>query len=103
MQPEQRPAPSIRRPTRLIKYSYPSTIETDFIAPASDSASDLTDAASQPTTRIKRVNNLSLPVTPPFSFKSIAGADPDDVSSQSTHLMHLSGMMRTIRVPKQQS
>ncbi|MFL5592772.1 MAG: YbhN family protein [Ktedonobacteraceae bacterium] len=75
MQPEQRPAQSIRRPTRLIKYSYPSTLEVKFMAPASTGATDLPDVASQPTTQIKPVN--------------------------STHLMQLSGMMRAIRIPKQ--
>src|SRR3989440_4542178 len=75
MQPEQRPAQSIRRPTRLIKYSYPSTLEVKFMAPTSAGADDLPDVASQPTTQIKPVN--------------------------STHLMQLSGMMRTISIPKQ--
>ena len=75
MQPEQRPAQSIRRPTRLIKYSYPSTLEVKFIAPASAGDDDLPDVASQPTTQIKPVN--------------------------STHLMQLSGMMRAIRISKQ--
>ena len=75
MQPEQRPAQSIRRPTRLIKYSYPSTLEVKFMAPASVGAEDLPDVASQPTTQIKPVN--------------------------STNLMQLSGMMRAIRIPKQ--
>ena len=75
MQPEQRPAQSIRRPTRLIKYSYPSTLEVKFMAPASAGDDDLPDVASQPTTQIKPVN--------------------------STHLMQLRGMMRAIRIPKQ--
>ncbi len=75
MQPEQRPAQSIRRPTRLIKYSYPSTLEVKFIAPASAGDDDLPDVASQPTTQIQPVN--------------------------STHLMQLSGMMRAIRISKQ--
>src|SRR3989440_8413640 len=75
MQPEQRPAQSIRRPTRLIKYSYPSTLEVNFMASASAGDDDLPDVASQPTTQIKPVN--------------------------STHLMQLSGMMRAIRIPKQ--
>jgi uncharacterized protein (TIRG00374 family) len=40
MQLEQRQAQSIRRPTRLIKYSYPSTVEAAFIAPASTAIDD---------------------------------------------------------------
>src|ERR1051326_8327268 len=75
MQLEQHPAKSIRRPTRLIKYPYPSTLEAKAMAPTSAGAGDLPDIASQPTTQITLVN--------------------------STHLMHLSGMMQAIRIPTQ--
>src|SRR5438045_7958647 len=44
MQLEQRQAQSIRRPTRLIKYSYPSTVEAAFVAPASTAIDDSTVA-----------------------------------------------------------
>ena len=77
MQPEQRPAQSIRRPTRLIKYSSPSTLGVKFMAPTRAGADDLPDIASQPTTQINPVNSI--------------------------HLMQLSGMMRAIRMAKQPS
>lgn len=75
MQLEQHPAKSIRRPTRLIKYPYPSILETKVMAPTSTGAGDLPDIASQPTTQITPVN--------------------------SAHLMQLSGMMQAIRIPTQ--
>src|SRR5437763_16812092 len=85
MQSEQRPAQSIHRPTRLIKYSYPSTLEVKFMAPASAGSDDLLDVASQPTTQIKPVNSTH------FLLPLPAG------------IMQLSGMMQAIRIPKQRS
>src|SRR6266571_117960 len=96
MHHEQRPASSIRRHTRLIKYPYPSTLRN-----ASANDQNGTDVAQRPTTRMNSVHKASLPPTPPvFNNMTNTGADPDDISIQSTlHLMQLSGMMRAVRVP----
>ncbi|GAC1384825.1 MAG: hypothetical protein NVSMB33_13490 [Ktedonobacteraceae bacterium] len=97
MQPEQRPAPSIYRPTRLIKYSHSSALTNERA-----DAQNETDVAQRSTTLTESISELSLPLTPPlaFSAKKAIGNEPDDISVQSTlHLMRLSGMMQAIRLP----
>lgn len=106
MQQDFRPVSPLRRPARLIKYTSaepPRQGERAQSAPAEQD--DMQDAAVQPTLLIPSHSRPSLPVTPPFSFKSIpdTGDDPDldDVSIQSTaRLMQLSGMVRAVRPPR---
>src|SRR5438552_2347558 len=84
MQQKQRPAPSIRRPTRLIKYPPAPNREHDYAG-----LNDVTGVATQPTISIEPVIHPSLSITPPFIFDSIPDTHPDDISSQTTHLMRL--------------
>lgn len=117
MQQDFHPVSPLRRPARLVKYTStepPRQGGRDQSAPAEQD--DMRDAAVQPTKLLplyqspgqaaQRGRPLqphpSLPVTPPFSFKSIpdTGDDPDldDISIQSTaRLMQLSGMVRAVR------
>src|SRR5579859_1809681 len=90
MQEEQRPAQTMRRPTRLVKYAYPSHIGVQ--STVLESAGESLDVAAQPTTRIE-----------PVSLNNVPNSDPGDISNQVTHLMQLSGMLRPIRVPQQQA
>jgi uncharacterized protein (TIRG00374 family) len=104
MQHNQRPAPSIRRPTRLIKYPIPPKLVSR------DAELDaVNDVAGQPTQVMEPVSNPSHPDMPAYSLDSMidlaaAGLEPDpyDISSQSTHLMQLSGMMRALHVQQAQ-
>ncbi|HLZ81072.1 MAG TPA: lysylphosphatidylglycerol synthase transmembrane domain-containing protein [Ktedonobacteraceae bacterium] len=128
MQHHQRPSTSIRRPTRLIKYTslHPSRAKLDSEPKASldrqlSNTSQLpganrdakphafNDVAGQPTRSIKHVRKLAHPVTPAYNFNSMhelspAELEPDlyDISYQSTRLMELSGMMRAVRVQQPQ-
>ncbi|MFL5659887.1 MAG: hypothetical protein ACJ8BW_00890, partial [Ktedonobacteraceae bacterium] len=97
MRPGQRPAPSIHRPARLVKYTHPTGIGRERV-----NLSETTDVAQQPTAGMEVVSAPLLPLTSPFDFDTLPFADPDDISSQSTHLMQLSGMMQAIRLPRPQ-
>jgi uncharacterized protein (TIRG00374 family) len=97
MRPGQRPAPSIHRPARLVKYTHPTGIGQERV-----NLSETTDVAQQPTIGMEVVSVPLLLFSSPFDFDTLPFADPDDISSQSTHLMQLSGMMQAIRLPRPQ-
>jgi uncharacterized protein (TIRG00374 family) len=104
MQHHQRSAPSIRRPTRLIKYPVPPKLVSR------DAELDaVNDVAGQQTQVMEPVSDPSHPLIPVYSFNNMidlaaTGLEPDpyDISSQSTHLMQLSGMMRALHVQQAQ-
>src|SRR5258706_7192745 len=97
MRPGHRPAPSIHRPARLVKYTHPTGIGQERV-----NLSETIDVAQQPTTGMEVVSAPLLLFTSPFDFDNQPFADLDDISSQSTHLMQLSGMMQAIRLPRPQ-
>ncbi len=101
MQQGQRPAPSIHRPARLVKYTYPIGMGGQERV----NLSETIDVAQQPTTGMEVVSSSLLLLTSPFDFDNQPSADPGDISSQSTHLMQLSGMMQmqAIRLPRPQA
>ncbi|MGH2482817.1 MAG: hypothetical protein ACRDHW_24475, partial [Ktedonobacteraceae bacterium] len=56
-------------------------------------------------TRLVRFSDSSqpLPITPAYSFDGIHALEqepPSDISLENTNIMHLSGMMRAIRMPQ---
>src|SRR5712692_10619765 len=112
----QHPTQTIRRPTRLVKYAIPAPIIGENKSTGLD---DSTDIAVQPTALMEPVGmaevaEASAATTIPLCTLSAwyssgcaclshADADlPDDISSQQTHLMQLSGMMRAIRIAPSQ-
>src|SRR5258708_10009540 len=97
----QRPAPSIHRPARLVKYTYPIGMGGQERV----NLSETIDVAQQPTTGMEVVSSSLLLLTSPFDFDNQPSADPGDISSQSTHLMQLRGMMQmqAIRLPRPQA
>src|ERR1700730_7375328 len=99
MQQGPRPAPSIHSPTRLVKYTYPFALGGGERGNVSETIED----AQQPATGMYVVGSSLLLLTSPFDFDNQPSADPGDISSQSTHLMQLSGMMQAIRLPRPQA
>lgn len=109
MQHDYRPVSPLRRPARLIKYTsteQPRRAGRDKSVPTRMAErDDMHDVAVQPTLLMPSHSQPSLPITPPFSFKSIPDTrddpDLDDISIQSTaSLMQLSGMVRAVRPPR---
>jgi uncharacterized protein (TIRG00374 family) len=104
MQQDQRPAPPIRRPTRLVKFPHPSTHKSRDAELATFS-----DVAGQPTLSMERVSKLSRPISPAYGLKGIhelspSELEPDlfDISGEITHLMKLSGVISAVRIQQQQ-
>ncbi len=100
MQHDQRPASSFRRPTRLIKYTSPSTHDS-----GNAKLHAFSDIAGQPTQFMEPASNPSNPVTPAYNLLGIHELSPaelvpdlSDISSQSTRLIQLSGMIRAVHV-----
>lgn len=104
MQHDQRSAHSMRRPTRLVKYpihptpTIPKNGSTELDA--------VNDVANQPTKLMQQVSKPPHPTTPAYNLGGLSPADLepdlDDISSQSTNLMQLSGMLRTVRIQQPQ-
>ncbi len=112
-QDHQHPTQTIRRPTRLVKYAIPAPIIGENKSTGLD---DSTDIAVQPTALMEPISMAeasaatTIPRGEPTAWYSSgcarlshADADlPEDISSQQTHLMQLSGMMRAIRIAPSQ-
>src|SRR6266516_984191 len=101
--------PPIRPPptrTRLVGMSNGKT-ETPLPQNTSAEVDSACDIAMQPTHSLDPLTSIdkqSLPVTSPFDMSGKGRTDPldDDMSKQSTaHLMQFSGMMKAIRIPRQ--
>src|SRR2546423_10023532 len=104
MQQDQRPAPSIPRPTRLIKFPHPSTHKSGDAELAAFS-----DVAAQPTLVTERVGKPSRPVLSAYGLKGIhelspSELEPDlfDISDEITHLMKLSDVISAVRIQRPQ-
>src|SRR5947209_2822219 len=104
MQQDQRPVPSIRRPTRLIKFPHPSTHKSRDAELAAFS-----DVAGQPTLVMERVGKPSRPVLSAYGLKCIhelspSELEPDlfDISDEITHLMRLSDVISAVRIQQPQ-
>src|SRR5438270_2094090 len=106
MQQDQRPAPSIRRPTRLIKFPHSST------HPHKSRDAELAAfsyVAGQPTLAMERVGKSSRPVLSAYGLKCIhelspSELEPDlfDISDEITHLMRLSDVISAVRIQQPQ-
>jgi len=101
--------PPIRpRPTRTRLVGM-SNGKTDTPVPQNtnaevDAASDIAMQPTHSMDPLTSIDKQSLPVMPPFDMNGKGRTDPlnDDISKQSTaHLMQLSGMMKAIRIPRQ--
>lgn len=104
MQQDQRPAPSIRRPTRLIKFPHPSPHKSRDAELAAFS-----DVAGQPTVLMERVGKPSRPVVSAYDLRCIhelspSELEPDlfDISDEITHLMKLSDVISAVRIQRPQ-
>jgi uncharacterized protein (TIRG00374 family) len=101
MQHDQRSAQSMRRPARLVKYPTPALPKN-----GSTELDAVNDVANQPTKQMQQVSKPPHPITPAYNLGWLSPADLepdlDDIGSQSTNLMQLSGMLRTIRVQQPQ-
>ena len=88
------------RPTRLVRYSNSSQQKNPSVEYREPEGG--ANNAIQPTQQIEAVSNPSLPITPAYSFDGIQplAQEPPDISMENTNIMHLSGMMRAIRMPQ---
>ena len=88
------------RPTRLVRFSHSSPQKNQLAEHRNPDGG--VNIAMQPTQDIEDVSNPSLPITPAYSFNGIHTPEQDtsDISLENTNIMHLSGMMRAIRMPQ---
>ena len=102
------PPPPRPRPTRTRLVGMSNGITDSPVAQnTSEEVDSAVDIAMQPTHSMAPMTSIdenSLPAMPPFAMNGIGTTDPldDDISRQGTaSLMQLSGMMKAMRLPRQ--